>query len=126
MPSGDRTGPNGMGPMTGRRAGFCAGFSTPGYMNPYGGGGAFRRAHRGGGRGYGRGFGFAAPVQPYGYPSYNWAESVPYGYSDPEAAAAQPGQEIEVLKDQAAHLELTLKNLKKHIKDLGTGASEEA
>lgn len=24
MPGGDRTGPMGMGPMTGRRAGFCA------------------------------------------------------------------------------------------------------
>jgi hypothetical protein len=37
MPRGDRTGPAGMGPMTGRAAGYCAGYSTPGYMNPYGG-----------------------------------------------------------------------------------------
>jgi len=34
MPFGDGTGPAGMGPMTGRAAGFCAGYSTPGYMNP--------------------------------------------------------------------------------------------
>lgn len=34
MPFGDRTGPAGMGPMTGRAAGFCAGFPVPGYMNP--------------------------------------------------------------------------------------------
>ncbi len=34
MPGGDRTGPGGMGPMTGRAAGFCAGYSVPGYMNP--------------------------------------------------------------------------------------------
>ena len=37
MPRGDRTGPAGMGPMTGRAAGYCAGYSTPGYTNPYGG-----------------------------------------------------------------------------------------
>jgi len=34
MPFGDGTGPAGMGPMTGRAAGFCAGFPVPGYMNP--------------------------------------------------------------------------------------------
>jgi len=34
MPRGDRTGPAGMGPMTGRGAGFCAGFNMPGFMNP--------------------------------------------------------------------------------------------
>jgi hypothetical protein len=33
MPGGDRTGPNGLGPMTGRRAGYCAGYPVPGYMN---------------------------------------------------------------------------------------------
>jgi hypothetical protein len=38
MPFGDGTGPAGMGPMTGRAAGFCAGFPVPGYMNPVPGG----------------------------------------------------------------------------------------
>ncbi len=42
MPGGDGTGPWGFGPMTGRGAGFCAGFPVPGYMNrfvwpPFGG-----------------------------------------------------------------------------------------
>jgi len=37
MPLGDGTGPAGMGPMTGRAAGYCAGYSVPGFMNPYGG-----------------------------------------------------------------------------------------
>ena len=36
MPRGDGTGPLGLGPMTGRAAGFCAGFRVPGYMNPVG------------------------------------------------------------------------------------------
>ena len=34
MPRGDQTGPNGMGSQTGRGAGFCAGYDTPGYANP--------------------------------------------------------------------------------------------
>jgi len=33
MPRGDRTGPLGMGPLTGRRLGFCAGSKVPGYLN---------------------------------------------------------------------------------------------
>ena len=49
MPGGDRTGPAGMGPMTGRAAGFCAGYGMPGYMNAGG---------RGLGMGFGRGGGF--------------------------------------------------------------------
>lgn len=45
MPRGDGTGPAGMGPMTGRAAGYCAGYAVPGFMNPlpgrgfWGGGG---------------------------------------------------------------------------------------
>jgi hypothetical protein len=52
MPGGDRTGPWGAGPMTGRATGYCAGYSAPGYVNPVRGFG------RGWGRGYGRGRGF--------------------------------------------------------------------
>jgi len=48
MPRGDQTGSAGAGPMTGRGAGFCAGFNAAGFQ-PAGGG--F-------GRGCGRGFGF--------------------------------------------------------------------
>ena len=63
MPLGDGTGPAGLGPMTGRAAGFCAGFQVPGYMNP----------------GFGRGFGYwtapygGYPVRPYypGYPAFS-------------------------------------------------------
>jgi len=81
MPAGDGTGPLGFGPMTGRAAGYCAGYPTPGYANailgrpwgqwggywgqnyplvtvPYGYGiPAFPGWPRGFGRGRGRGFG---------------------------------------------------------------------
>ncbi len=50
MPRGDKTGPLGEGPMTGRRMGLCAGFNAPGFMNSGSGRGlGFRR-------GFGRGF----------------------------------------------------------------------
>jgi hypothetical protein len=65
MPFGDGTGPAGMGPMTGRAAGFCAGFPVPGYMNPMVGGAGF----------YGRG---VPAFGPYGTRSY--------GYGAPYAA----------------------------------------
>lgn len=38
MPRGDRTGPVGAGPATGRGLGFCTGFKTPGYLNSSSGG----------------------------------------------------------------------------------------
>ena len=51
MPRGDRTGPEGAGPMTGRGAGYCGGSQSPGYANPgpWVGGG---RGLRGRGRGW--------------------------------------------------------------------------
>ena len=50
MPRGDKTGPEGQGPMTGRRMGICAGFDTPGFTRGFGRG-------IGRGRGFGRGRG---------------------------------------------------------------------
>ena len=34
MPRGNRTGPAGQGPMTGRAAGYCASYPESGYANP--------------------------------------------------------------------------------------------
>lgn len=64
MPRGNGMGPMGQGPMTGRGAGFCAGYAVPGYANDAvsGFGGRFGAGYRrGNGRGQGfggRGFGF--------------------------------------------------------------------
>ncbi|MCP4634568.1 MAG: DUF5320 domain-containing protein, partial [candidate division Zixibacteria bacterium] len=55
MPGGDKTGPLGAGPRTGRAAGYCTGYGMPGYANPMPG---YGRGFGGGyGRGYGQGFG---------------------------------------------------------------------
>jgi len=61
MPFGDRTGPAGLGPMTGRAAGFCAGYPVPGYMNPAVGGAGFYGAGAPAVGPYGAGYGM-----PYG------------------------------------------------------------
>ena len=80
MPFGDGTGPLGLGPMTGRGAGFCAGFARPGFANPIPGrwfgvgfgaplGFRFGRGlGLGRGRGWGRGWRRWGPY--YGYPWY--------------------------------------------------------
>ena len=54
MPGGDRTGPEGRGPRTGRGAGYCIGNEEPGYMDP----GPRRGAGFGFGFGRGRGAGW--------------------------------------------------------------------
>jgi len=41
MPFGDGTGPRGMGPMTGRGAGYCVSFGRQGFANPMMGRGWF-------------------------------------------------------------------------------------
>ena len=56
MPGGDRTGPNGQGAMTGRKAGLCAGNTAPGRMNPARGCGCGQGRGQGKGQGLGMAF----------------------------------------------------------------------
>ncbi len=55
MPRGDGTGPEGLGPMTGRGLDYCTGHATPGFSKA-GGRGLARGRGRGIGRGLARGF----------------------------------------------------------------------
>ena len=75
MPFGDGTGPGGMGPMTGRGAGYCAGFGGPGFANlsPWRRwfGFGWRGWGRGSGRGLGRGLG------PGGGRGFGWRRYAP-------------------------------------------------
>lgn len=65
MPGGDGTGPAGMGSMTGRAAGYCAGYAVPGYMNPAAGRGSYRNAPPAGYARFGPAYGPA--YGPVGY-----------------------------------------------------------
>ena len=116
MPRGDGTGPVGMGPMTGRGAGLCAGYPAPGYANPVGGRGMGMGRGRGGGFGRGRGFGWGRAG--YGFPAYGAAVN-PYAYGGaPFTPTVAPQQELDSLKGQAEYLEDALDGFKKRIEDL--------
>jgi hypothetical protein len=129
MPRGDGTGPAGFGPMTGRAAGFCAGYNTPGYMNPAGGRGyGFGRGFgrglgRGWGRGYGRGrwSGYAAAPGWYGgfYPAY-----APAAY--PNSPDYSASEEKAVLSDQVKALQEDLEAMNKRLKELDEEAQEKS
>ena len=120
MPGGDRTGPMGMGPMTGRAAGYCAGYSVPGYVNPVSGRGGFGYGRGGGrgfgrGRGWGRGFGFrgAAYGDPYLAAPYYGPES-------------NPQQEASMLKEQAKAMQEEISAINNRIKELETDKGTES
>lgn len=128
MPFGNGTGPNGMGPMTGRGAGYCAGFGVPGYINnavPRRGGAGFGMGGRGwfgGGRGFrnrfwaggapswGRGAfsGGAGAVQypPYAAPGYA---------ADPDVAREN---ELNYLKQQLEAMQSDSEAIRVRIEEL--------
>lgn len=130
MPRGDRTGPIGAGPLTGRRAGYCAGYDTPGYTNPVYGewsgfgsgwwGGGFRGAGRGGlpwgggrGRVWGGGHGF----------SWRHSQFAPDVYSVMPQLTKE--QEITELKVQAGHFKDALANIEKRLDELKKSNKED-
>jgi len=128
MPGGDGTGPGGMGPMTGRAAGYCAGYGVPGYMNPIPG-----RGFWGGGRGGGRGRRnwYYATGMPgwaragYGYPAYGQPGYAPYGAPAAGYGAPAPEDEVAMLKDQAEMLSEQLEQINERIAELEQEAQEE-
>ena len=123
MPAGNRTGPRGQGAMTGRGFGYCAGYSTPGYMNagrPMGG-------NWGGGRGwrnrfYATGL-FGWQRAAMGYPPVAAAPVAP-GVA-PFAATATGDQQLGALKTQADYLANALEDVRKRIEELEGQAKEE-
>ncbi|MBN2262076.1 MAG: DUF5320 domain-containing protein [Prolixibacteraceae bacterium] len=104
MARGDKTGPMGQGPMTGRSLGYCAGYESPGFTRGFGSGfGGGRGQGRGfGGRGmaYGRGFGFSA------------------GYTN--APQANSNDEILNLKAQAESLKKAQEEIERRLNELET------
>lgn len=104
MPRGDGTGPAGLGPMTGRAAGRCAGYPTPGYLNNFWPGAGYRFRGRGWGRGWGRGRG-----------RWNWG--LPYPAA-PGTTPLSTEQEAQALRAQAELLEESLNGIRRRIAEL--------
>ncbi len=99
MPGGDKTGPVGSGPMTGRAAGYCAGNSAPGYANLGYGRGFYR-----GGRGYGRGRGRCFGRRGYGYPQVIIAPAINPQNNIPITQPQLPEQEVATLENYQKNL----------------------
>ncbi len=126
MPGGDGTGPDGMGPMTGRGTGYCPGYSAPGYMNPYGirhagFGGGFRGGF--GARGY-KGYHYGAGFPGWyrynvNWPAWGGAEGYPF------APDIEPGQEKELLERQADALQQQLDDIRARIDELSKKQEKE-
>lgn len=109
MPGGDGTGPQGRGPMTGRGAGFCAGYGVAGYANPQPRGGGLGRGGLGRGRGWrGAGGGFRGRRAAVGAPI-----GVPADMPAPAVVPSQEGlaEELSALRQQTANLVSTLDGL---------------
>ncbi len=128
MPRGDGTGPRGMGPMTGRAAGYCAGYDAPGYATTGIGWGArmgrgfgVGRGYWGGGSGYwgGGGRGWRNMYYATGVPG--WARygrwGVPPAYPGPYD---EPDPDIQkaALKSRADALQAQLDLVMKRLSDL--------
>ncbi len=123
MPRGNGTGPAGMGRMTGRAAGYCAGFMTPGFANPYPGFGrgmGMGRSFRGGG--YGRRNMFYATGLP-GYARYSGFPPAPEYY--PGYQTPDPEFEKQMLKQQSDALRSELDALQTRLNELEQGSSDE-
>ena len=132
MPGGDGTGPLGLGPMTGRAAGYCAGYSVPGYMNPIPGRG---RGWFGFGRGWGRGFGWFGRGR--GWRHWYWTTGLPgwarvayghpafggwiYPYYGPNMT---PEEEMDMLRNHAESLRQGLNDIQNRISTLKKAQAE--
>jgi len=109
MPRGDRTGPLGEGPMTGRAAGNCAGYPEPGFASAPG----RARPGRGAGGGFARGAG-------RGYRNRYYATGVPLSaYSAPGyLPALERDEEVALLKSESQRLKSVLENIDKRLEQL--------
>ncbi len=126
MPRGDGTGPMGGGPMSGRGAGYCAGYGAPGYANP-----SYGRGFGSGGGGRG-GRGWRHRYYATGVPG--WAAYGPapgFGWPAPIAAPPQAGpvamskdDEIEALRRQAGSFEEALAGIQEGLAELSSDDGE--
>ena len=122
MPGGDGTGPMGMGPMSGRGAGNCAGYPV-GFRGCGGG-------RRGGGRGgrHGRRNMFWATGLP-GWARAGWVPTA--GDSPPFGGAAFASMmsrdvELQVLERQADYFGGVLDRIQKRLEELRSAHAAEA
>ena len=111
MPRGDRTGPNGMGSMTGKGAGFCAVNQRPEYGNTIPGRGNGFGAGRGAGFGFGRGIG-------RGWRNWFGGFFAPAATPVPPPVEMSPEKEKQMLASQLGELQKQLAAVSQRLSDL--------
>ncbi|PRX24203.1 hypothetical protein BX659_12427 [Orenia metallireducens] len=105
MPRGNGRGPEGLGTMTGRGLGYCAGYDGPGCFD-----------NRRGGRGFGRGFarkGRKAAFRRRGAYAFNTSAYNPN-------IELTVNEEIDYLQEEAQLLQEQLENIQNQIAKLET------
>lgn len=118
MPRGNGTGPNGMGPMTGRAAGYCAGYNVAGFANKFSNG-SFERNPECGPRGGGGGWKHRH-LRRQTEQTNSWQGSCEE-QADREYQTTRTGlefskeQELNAMKQQANQYERLLSNLLQRI-----------
>ena len=120
MPGRNRTGPMGMGPMTGRGTGWCTGYAGRNVDYPAAGPGCgmgfgWGRGSGGGGR-MGRGFGRGGGMRFGGY-------ETPYGYR--AYAPPDPDRERQALANHAEALQAELDWIQKRLDAIETSPSSD-
>jgi len=102
MPRGDRTGPQGAGPKTGRGLGYCSGYEIPDFADlAFGPGFGWKR-------GRGGGFGWRHRFLATGLPGWRY----------PRYAPPTKEETLSALKTEADWLKDQLENIHKHIDEL--------
>lgn len=117
MPGGDRTGPMGAGPRTGRGMGYCAGYGVPGFMNRPGLWGWFTGWLPGCGRG-GRGFRhwfYRTGLTGWQRFAMGWPA---WGGVVPPTVPPSPQSELDILRQQAESLSQTLEQIQRRMEEL--------
>jgi len=118
MPRGDRTGPMGMGAMTGRAAGYCSSFEMLGYANPrvdraFSAGRWFwGRGFGGGGRGWRHWF-YATGVPGW---IHRGAHAIPYLKPDSEVEKRALEYQTKALQAELAFVKDRLDELETDVK----------
>ncbi|HSG28548.1 MAG TPA: DUF5320 domain-containing protein [Candidatus Krumholzibacterium sp.] len=118
MPGGDRTGPAGEGPGTGRGAGYCSGYDVPGYDDPVPGGRVGRaRGRRAAGQAPGRGRGTGGLRPGRGRRARNLATA--YGGGGYAVDGKESGRGVDMLREELGRLAGRLADIEERLESAG-------